>query len=79
MALRPSYVARSVHLLRIDGDALFVTNGRSFEGHSGGAFSNTNGGTAMYDETFDWCNVSVRSRESSGAFLALAFEANDTK
>ena len=32
---------------RIDGDALFVTNGRSFDGHSGGAFSNTNGGTAM--------------------------------
>lgn len=34
---------------RINGDALFVTNGRSFDGHSGGAFANYNGGVAMYD------------------------------
>lgn len=34
--------------VRIDGDALFVTNGSGFDGHSGGAFFNSNGATAMY-------------------------------
>ena len=36
-------------IFRIDGDASFEGNGRSFDGHSGGALSNTEGGTAMYD------------------------------
>ncbi|CAM9940314.1 unnamed protein product, partial [Laminaria digitata] len=34
--------------VRIDGDALFESNGRAFEGHSGGAFSNTKEGTAIF-------------------------------
>ena len=46
---------------RINGDALFVTNGRAFDGHSGGAFSNKNGGTAMYDVCLRWCNRLVWS------------------
>jgi len=35
------------HRVRINGDALFMENGGSFNGASGGAFGNINGGTAM--------------------------------
>lgn len=30
---------------------MFINNGYAFDGHSGGAFSNEDGGTAMYDDT----------------------------
>ncbi|CAB1096579.1 unnamed protein product [Ectocarpus sp. CCAP 1310/34] len=34
--------------VRINGEATFVENGRSFDGHSGGGFSNTDGGIAIF-------------------------------
>ncbi|CAM9132500.1 unnamed protein product [Ectocarpus sp. 6 AP-2014] len=34
--------------VRINGEATFIENGRSFDGHSGGGFSNTDGGTAIF-------------------------------
>lgn len=53
--------------VRIDGDASFVTNGRSFDGHSGGAFSNTNGGTAIFRGTAVFSDNSCD--ESGGGVL----------
>ncbi|CAM9983115.1 unnamed protein product, partial [Ectocarpus fasciculatus] len=34
--------------IRINGDAMFITNGYAFDGHNGGAFSNEDGGTAIF-------------------------------
>lgn len=48
-SLPPSTVRFPFNLIRIDGDASFEGNGRSFDGHAGGAVSNTDGGTTMYD------------------------------
>ena len=56
----PSSVARFPFNVKIDDDFLFTTNGRGFDGHDGGTFSNTYGGAAMYDTNDDLCNVSVR-------------------
>ncbi len=50
---------------RIDGDALFVNNGGSFDGQNGGAFSNENGGTATYDLCFDWLNATIACKSRS--------------